>query len=367
MKRCKRCVMDESDKDIVFEDGICNYCKKYDEAIKSPFYQNEKLLHKMIKTLKSQNKKYDCLIGVSGGIDSSYLVILAKKWGLNPLLVHVDSGWNSELAISNIEKLVDYSGFDLYTYVIDWNEIRDLQLSFFKAGVPNCDITQDHAFVAAVYKSAIKFNIKYILNGNNIATELVLPKSWGYRYNDLTHIKDIHSKFGKLKLKNYPTMNFFEYNIYFRCIKKIKTLSPLNFIDYKIKQAKKELQEIGYKEYQAKHYESIFTKFFQSYYLVKKFGIDKRKAHLSNLILSNQISRDEAIEILNTPAYDKNSINKDIEFVAKKLNISLKEFNDILNSPAKSHYDYKTNDKLVQFKLKFDKYFKCLDFNRIAI
>ncbi len=368
MQVCSCCVMDETDKDIVFNsDGMCNHCKEYDNLILQNNYDKD-LLNIIISKIKkeNQNKQYDILIGLSGGVDSSYVSLLAKQYGLKALLVHVDSGWNSELAVKNIENIVEKTGFDLYTVVIDWEEMKDLQLAFFKSNVPNCDIPQDHAFVAGVYKTAIKFDIKYMINGYNISTESILPKSWGHRYNDLTHIQDIQSKFGTKKLSKYPTMNFFEYNIYYQCIKDIKSIPILNFIDYSKEEAKQQLKnEFDWRDYEYKHYESKFTKFFQSYYLPKKFNIDKRKAHLSSLIVSNQMSRDEALKELEKSPYDKEDIKYDIEFVAKKLGISYNEFMNIINQNMKSHYDYKTNDALVKFKVKFDKYFFCMNFNKL--
>ena len=368
MKRCVRCVMDETDPLIKFdENGICNHCKKAELLI---FYwnsQKSKLLE-IIKNIKKKgkNKAYDAILGISGGVDSSYVAYLSKELGLKVLLVHVDSGWNNEIAVKNIENILKKTGFDLYTFVVEWEEMKDLQLAFFKAGVPNCDIPQDHAFVAAVYKTAIKFNIKYMLSGYNVSTESILPRSWGHRFNDLRHLKDIHKKFGKIKLKKYPTMNFFEYNFYFRCIKNIKSIPLLNFIEYNKFEAKKILKkEFNWKNYGNKHFESNFTKFFQSYYLPKKFNIDKRKAHLSSLIISKQITREQAIEELKNPPYDERKIKKDIIFVANKLDLTYEKFMDIIDGPAKSHYEYCTNDRILKFKLKFDKFFPCMDFNKL--
>lgn len=368
MQVCSRCVMDKTDKDILFDnDGVCNHCKDYDTLVLNHSY-DKKLLNKIISKIKKKNhnKQYDVLIGLSGGVDSSYVSFLAKEYNLKALLVHVDGGWNSELAVKNIENIVEKTGFDLYTIVVDWEEMQDLQLSFFKSDVPNCDIPQDHAFVAGVYKTAIKFDIKYILNGYNISTESILPKSWGHRYNDLSHIKDIQKKFGTKKLSKYPTMNFFEYNIYYRCFKDIKNIPILNFLNYNKEEAKEQLVKVfDWKDYKYKHYESKFTKFFQSYYLPKKFNIDKRKAHLSSLIVSGQLSRDDALKELEKTPYNELEIRYDIAFVAKKLGIEYGEFMKIINQEIKSHYDYKVNDQLVKFKIKFDKYFPCMNFNKL--
>ena len=360
---CNFCVLDDSDKFIKFdESGRCNYCKEAEIRLtQNKKLKTPELLEKIIHKIKSKNNKYDCLIGISGGVDSSYITLLAKKWGLNALLVHVDSGWNSAIAVKNIETLVDYTGFDLYTVVLDWDEIRDLQLSFIKAGVINIDIPQDHCFVGGVYESAVKFNIEYILNGFNLATESILSKR-EYRYSDLTHILDIHKKFGTLKIKNLPFMNFFKYNFYYKCVKNIKSIDVLNYIDYHKKKAKEELKKIGWTEYDNKHEESIYTKFLQNFYYFYKFNFDKRKYHLSSLIVSKQIKKSEALEILkNKPHFSK----KELEYISDKFNLTLREFKKILDMPIHEHNEYKTNTNLVRLKMKIEKFLPCSDFNKI--
>lgn len=358
--QCSNCVMDTTDPEIVFdENGVCSYCLdfqlKYADSLKNLSHQGlDASLLENIQRIKDagKNNKYDCVIGLSGGVDSSYLALKVKELGLRPIAVHFDSGWNSEIAVRNIENIIKKLDIDLYTHVCDWNEMKDLQLSFFKAGVPNCDIPTDHAFIAVLYKIAAKYNIKYIINGGNLATESVLPKSWGHASIDLRHIKHIQKIFGSLKLKKYPQINLFMRYIFYPILKSIKEYRLLNFIHYDKKEAKKIIQsELSWQDYGGKHYESIFTKFFQSYYLVEKFGFDKRKAHLSSLILSNQISRDEALDELKINPFDAQTIDRDKLFLSKKMGIKLEEFEKILNAPKKNHTDYNTS-----YFFKFYKY-----------
>lgn len=362
--------MDETDTTITFdENGVCNHCTHHmqQKVQRDELYSNETLSFVLEKIRHSKRKsKYHALIGLSGGTDSSYVAHLAKEWGLEVLLVHVDGGWNSEVAVHNIEKIIDYTGFDFFSVIVNWKEMKDLQLSFFKASVMNCDIPQDHAFVAGVYQVAKQFGIQYILNGYNFATESVLPKSWGHRFNDLTHLEDIHRRFGHVPLKTYPKQTFFDINFYDRCFKNIKSIPVLNFINYDKEHAQQIMHaKFFWETYSNKHGESIFTKFFQTYYLPVKFGVDKRKAHLSSLILSRQMTREAAIEILQTPTYNAKIIHLEIGYIAKKLGISMDEFMAILNAPAQNHNVYKTNTWLVQLKVKLDKFFPCLDFSRL--
>lgn len=356
---CKRCVMDTTDKDIRFDaKGICNHCNRYDNILvhqwKKDGFQEILNIAENIK-MNQKNQKYDCIIGLSGGIDSSYLLYFAtKKLNLRVLAVHIDAGWNSISAVNNIEKLVKKLNVDLHTIVIDWEEMKDLQLSFLKSGVANCDAPQDHAFFSALYQFSIKQKIKYVLTGSNIATESVLPFSWEHFAMDSIQLKDIHKKFGSKKLKTFPVTSFFKYYFYYPYIKKQEIIAPLNYIKYSKKEAIQVLKsKFSWEEYGAKHNESVWTKFFQNYFLPKKFNFDKRKAHLSSLILSEEITRDEAIEELNKPLYKSDELEQDLQYIKNKLNLNDKEWEDIFNLPTKHYTNYKNNENLYQFKKKY--------------
>lgn len=356
---CTRCVMDTSDPDITFNNaGLCSHCQKFDRVALPVLQKSQSgarlpALHALIEKIKgkAENNDYDCVLGLSGGVDSSYLALVAKDAGLRVLAVHCDSGWNSELAVANIENIVKILGFDLYTYVIDWDEMRDLQLAFFKASLANCDIPQDHAFAAALYAVASKHGIKTIISGSNYATEAILPASWGYDASDLRHIRAVHKKFGTRKLDNYPVMPFWKRYLYYPFIRGIENHHILNYVPYEKAGAKALLKEkLGWRDYGGKHYESVFTKFFQSYYLPVKFGFDKRRAHLSSLIAAEQIMREDALLEMQQPSYDEATIGHDREFVAKKLGISLAEMDRIFALPPRSFRDYPSNEALFAFK-----------------
>jgi hypothetical protein len=260
-------------------------------------------------------------------------------------VVHVDAGWNSELAVYNIEQIIKYCNYDLYTHVMDWEEMKDLQLAYFKAGVSNQDVPQDHAFFASIYHLAIKSKIKYIISGGNIATESILPFSWLHSAMDSVNLRAIHKKFGKRPLKQFKTISTLQYYIFYPFFCGMKTVRPLNFMEYNKNDALEYLKRtIGYKEYGRKHGESLFTKFYQNYYLPVKFGYDERRQHLSSLILSGQISRDKALFELEEPLYDPRELEKDMEYVAKKLSLSLKEFESIINENKHNYSDFKNWD-----------------------
>lgn len=362
---CIRCVMDTSDPKITFGDGgQCNHCTSAIEIKDRTWFPNdvgEKLLGDIVKKIKEDGKKreYDCVIGLSGGADSSYLICkVVKDYGLNPLAVHVDGGWNSELAVNNIENIVKKLKIDLFTHVVDWEEMKDLQVAFLKAGVANQDTPQDHAIYAAVYNFAVKNNIKYMLSGSNFATESILPISWGYDAADLKHLKAIHKLFGKIKLKNYPRVNFFEQHFKYKYINKFEVISPLNYMRYEKNDAINYLEKnFGWRNYGGKHHESIFTKYFQSYYLPEMFGYDKRRAHLSSLIVSGQISRDSALEELAKPLYDEIQMKEDQGYIARKLSLTGEEFRGIIEAPKHLYSEYPNNESLLPVK---DKIFRIL-------
>ncbi len=344
---CTRCVMDTTDSEIIFdENGVCNHCIEFDRVTSKRWFPNNegtRKLKSIYEEIKQQNKnkEYDCILGLSGGVDSSYLALKLYEAGIRPLVVHVDGGWNSELAVQNIENLIKYCGWHLYTIVIDWGEMKDLQLAYLKSGIANQDVPQDHAFFASLYHFAIKYGVNYVMSGGNIATESIFPQSWHGDAMDADNLHAIHRKFGTKKLKNYKTIGFYELYFYYPFIKRMKTIRPLNFMPYIKSDALEELKEkIGYKEYARKHGESIFTKFFQNYWLPEKFGYDKRKPHLSSLIVANQMTREEALSELEKPLYDEKELKEDKEYIAKKMGISNEEFEKILEMPSHDYSDF---------------------------
>ena len=362
---CSRCVMDTSDPLIVFDlNGVCNHCHKFDSETKPQWHPNPSGMEKLVKSIdqiKADGKgnEYDCIIGLSGGIDSSYLAVKIKEYGLRPLVVHVDAGWNSELAVSNIEAVVKYCNYDLHTHVVDWEEVRDLQVAYLKSGLANQDVVQDHAYFSSLYHFAVKNKIKYVINGGNIATESVFPSSWHHSAMDDINLHAIHKKFGQRKFKHYKTISFLQYYLYYPYVYGMKTLRPLNFMAYdKVKATKFLVETVGYKEYGRKHGESIFTRFFQDYYLPKKFGIDKRLMHYSSMVLSGQLSRDEALLELKSPLYDQIELAEDIQYIAKKLELTVAELNSFIESPCVQYDAYPNWDsrytlmKKIQLKVE---------------
>ncbi len=345
--------MDTTAEEITFDSkGVCSFCQTFDLAIRPRWFPGADGRSKLEEILlkirdHGRDQEYDCIIGLSGGVDSSYLAYLAKKeLGLRPLVFHVDAGWNSELATKNIENIVKKLGLDLFTYVVDWEEMRDLQLAFLKSGVANQDVPQDHVFFAMLYRYATKYKIKYVLTGSNYATESILPRSWGYDAMDLRHLKGIHKRFGSIKLRTYPTVNFWQYYFYFPYMKKMKIVKPLNYLPYSKSKAMDILQnELGWRYYGCKHGESRFTNFFQTYFLPVRFGYDKRRAHLSSLILSGQLTREEALEELKLPSYDQNDIGEAKYYVSKKLGISVQQLNEFIEMPVTTYKDYPSNER----------------------
>jgi len=352
---CQNCVMDTSDFNIVFDkEGVCDHCNTFKSNIK-PHWDTSviglnslSLLVEKIKS-KGKGKDFDCLMGMSGGIDSSYLLYkMVTEFKLRPLVFHVDAGWNSQIAVNNIERLVDGLGLDLYTEVINWEEMKDLQLSFFKSGVPHIDVPQDHAFFATMYKFASKYKIKTILTGGNFSTECVRnPIEWMYYQSDSIQLNDIHKKFGREKLKDYKTTNILWHKLWLPYFKGIKLYRPLDFIPYNKEEAMKELQEkFGYQKYPQKHFESRFTRFYEGFWLPQRFGFDTRKVQFSSLILTNQMTRSEALKKLAEDVYTKEQINEDFEYISNKLGISVDELWSYFYAPKKSYKDYKSQENL---------------------
>lgn len=346
--------MDTTDIEIFFDDeGICNHCKRFDLEFPKRVYKGlkgQRKLEELISSIKNHSgTKYDCIIGVSGGVDSSYVALLVKKYGLNPLAIHLDNGWNSKLAIENIEKLIEKLNIDLYTYVINWREFRELQLSFFQASVPDVEVVTDHAINAVLFNMAQKFKIKYIISGMNFSTESLSVPTWSYGHSDYRYIQNVNKRFNNTKIKTYPHFTLFDL-FKWTFINKIKVVSILNYIEYDKESAKRKLNaKLGWKPYTGKHHESIFTKFFQEYYLPKKFNIDKRKGHLSDLIRTNQISRNEALKILKETTFDSAKIETDINYVLKKINVDRFTFQKILSQPNKTFRDYKNQYNKIQY------------------
>ena len=353
LKICSRCVMDTTATEITFDDkGICNFCHQYDNVNIKDLYihkNGKERLNNLIRKIKKdgKNRQYDVLIGISGGVDSSYVAYLVKKvYGLRALAIHLDNGWNSELAVENVEHIVKKLDIDLFTYVLDWKEFKDIQTSFLKASVSNIEIPTDHAIWALLIKTAAKHKISYIIAGNNVVTESIMPSSWLYGSKDSRFIKSIHKQFGKVKLKTYPSLTTFDY-IKYLLFKGIRWVPILNYIDFVKNDAKQLLiDELEWRDYGGKHYESIFTRFFHSYYLPVKFGYDLRKSYLSALVCSGQMRRDEALEELERPPLDKNLLEQDRIYVLKKLGLTESEFEQILNKPNKKFSDYPNNDSL---------------------
>jgi N-acetyl sugar amidotransferase len=358
-KQCKRCVMDTSDPLIIFDDaGNCNHCNTYLAQLPSVLHKGEEgrvELNQMLEKAKlsGRGKKYDVIMGVSGGVDSSYVAYCAKDFGLRILAVHLDNGWNSEISVKNIENCIKYLDADLYTHVIDWEEFKSLQVAYLKAGVVDIEALTDHAIRSIIFKLTDKYKIEYNLNGYNYSTEGILPKAWVYNKLDLKNIRSISQIFGAKKIKTFPGMALSKY-IYYRAFARIKPIDILNMIDYKVDEAISDMEKkMDWQYYGGKHHESIFTKFYQGYILPQKFGIDKRTAHYSTLICSGNMTRDEALIRLEHDIYQPNELAADMEYVLKKLGLTETAFKKIMQEPVKNHLDYPNNNSLFQFLKQF--------------
>lgn len=355
---CSNCIMDTSDSNIVFDErGWCSYCNNFYKNILPSWCVDEKGerdLLKIAEKIKTQGKgkDFDCIIGLSGGLDSSYLTYIAKeKMGIRPLLFHVDAGWNTDHAVGNIEKLVNGLGLDLYTEVIDWEEMKDLQVSLLKSQIAHQDIPQDTAFFSMLYKFAKENKIKYVLTGGNYSTECCRePDEWGaYPGIDKTLILDIHSKFGKKPLVTFPIIDVFSYKLYYKYILGMQVVKPLDLIPYVKKNAELELEKMfGWKKFQHKHHESRFTRFFEDYWLPKKFGYDRRRAHFSSLILTGQMKREEALERITKPELDEHFLEREFEYVAHKLDLTVEELRAIFLEENKTSHEYKNKRYLIE-------------------
>ena len=360
---CTRCVMDSTDPHIVFnKDGVCDFCLDYEKNILKkwkPNFYDEKGLNNISNKIKKKckNKKYDCIIGLSGGVDSSYLCYLAKEvMGLRPFVYISNTGWNLPVADSNIKKVIEKLKLDYYVEEINWDEMKDLQIAFFKSQVPYQDLVQDHVIFAGLYNYAVKHGFKYVLTGANIATESIRPPmEWVYM-NDVKMIKDIHKKYGSVELATLPMCGMLKYKIWYRFFKGMKRIAPLDFVVYNKKDIEQFLQSyFGWETYENKHYEDVFTRWYEGYYLPHKFGYDKRKCYFSNLIHINEMSREEALQKLALQPYDSKTIEKDTEYIANKLGLTKEELEDIISGPNKTFRDYKNQYKLIKFGIKISR------------
>jgi N-acetyl sugar amidotransferase len=355
---CTRCVMDTTDPEISFDQaGVCNHCREFDLVTTKSWFPNQDdngRLHQIVERVKREGAKneYDCILGLSGGADSSYLALKVKELGLRPLAVHVDGGWNSELAVKNIESVVRYCDFDLHTHVMNWEDMKQLQLAYLRSGVSNQDVPQDHAFFANLYHYAIENKIKYVLSGGNIATEAIFPKAWQHGAMDATNLKAIFARFGEGQLQEYRTISFFQYYVEFPIIRGMRVLRLLNFMPYNREVAIRMLQETGWRPYGYKHGESVFTRFFQNYYLVERFGYDKRKPHLSTLIVTGQMSREAALKELTKSSHDPADIEEDIFYFRKKLSLSEEEFQRLMDIPIRSALEFPSDNQKYQLMKK---------------
>lgn len=336
--------MDTTDPDIHFDrNGVCNHCHKYDTMVRREVFEGDvgrNKLHTIVQKIKNdgKNSDYDCIIGISGGVDSTFVAYQAKKLGLRPFAVHLDNGWDSELAIYNIKRTLEVLDIDLYTHVIDWEEFKDLQIAFLKASTPDSEIPSDHAIVSLMYQLADQNDIEYVITGRNVRTETHVPESWSTGHFDWKYIKSVHQQFGTRPLMTYPHRTREEERKYRRLQ---KWFDILNYIDYVKRDAISILEkELGWHYYGGKHYESIYTRFFQGYILPKKFGYDKRKGHLSSLICSSEITREEALEELKKEPYPTDLQLQDRHYVVNKLGLTEEEFDSIMALPHKTIYDY---------------------------
>ena len=359
---CTKTIMDTSDPNIVFdENGISDYYYNFHNTMLPNWHtdeRGEKELMQIADKIKKDGvgRDFDCIIGMSGGLDSSYATYIAKeKMGLRPLVFHVDAGWNTQQAVGNIEKILDGLGLDLFTEVINWEEVKDLQVSFLKAQIPDQDLVQDYAFFSALYKFARKHKIKYVLTGSNMSTECCRePEEWGgYAGIDKTLVKDIHQRFGKKPLKTFPIVDIFTYKIYYKYVLGMQVFKPLDLVPYIKNDVEKLLEErFGWEKFQHKHHESRFTRFYEDYWLPKKFGFEKRRAHFSSLILTGQMTRDEALERISKPELNEQFLKQEFEYVANKLGLTVAELQQIFEGKNKTWRDYKNKRNLIQFGAK---------------
>jgi len=355
---CRRCVMDTSDPFIEFDEaGNCNHCKRAMQLAKRyprslSFEDRKKALDSLLAEVKrnGRRKRYDCIIGLSGGVDSSYVACRVKDEGLRPLAVHLDNGWNSELAVKNIENICSKLNIDLYTVVLDWEEFKSLQLAFLKASTPDSEVPSDHAIVASLHEIAKKECCRYIITGYNSQSESILPSAWSQGHFDWRYIKSVNRRYGTKKLKKYPHYgywNFLRLSAGLGYVHGVKMINLLDYLDYDKEIAKSYVTEkVGWRNYGRKHGESNYTKIYQEYILPEKFGFDKRRAHYSSLIMSGQLTREVALEMLNEKLYETDEqLNEDLFYFTNKLGISKHEFREIMETPPRSYFDFPNYQK----------------------
>jgi N-acetyl sugar amidotransferase len=345
-----------ADRHIRFnEEGLCHHCQRYDRLRPSRMLTGDtgrRKLSEIVARIKrdGRGREYDCIIGVSGGVDSTYVAYLVKQHGLRALAVHLDNGWDSELAVNNIERVLTKLGIDLFTYVLDWEEFRDLQIAFLKASTPDGEIPTDHAIVAVLWREAARRGIRHIVSGMNFATEAISVPDWSYGHTDQRYIKDIHQRYGSVPLKTFPTITLPYLLLYVNLICGVRIVSMLNYVDYRKEDVIKLLQnELGWVNYGGKHHESVYTRFYQGYVLPRKFGVDKRYGHLSDLINGGQISRDEALKQIQEPPYSEELQQRDVEYVCKKMGFTRAQFDQIMSAPPRTFREYKNSYTSVQF------------------
>jgi len=356
---CSRCIMDTSDPHICFDaQGYCDYCVNFDTTIAPNWHTDERGEAELLRLANriredGKGKQFDCIIGLSGGLDSSYAALITReKMGLRPLLFHVDAGWNTDQAVGNIEKLVDGLDSELYTEVVNWEEMKDLQVAFLRSGIPDQDLPQDGAFFSALYKFARQYDIKHIITGSNFATECCRePEEWGgYLGIDKRLFSDIHRRFGTRPLETFPLIDIFVYKLYYQRALGMRVVHPLNLVPYIKKSAEDEMERrFGWQRFRHKHHESRFTRFYEDYWLPRRFGLEKRRAHFSSLILTGQMTRDAALRRIAKPEMDEHFLREEFEYVAHKLDLTTQELQALFEAPKKSYRDYKNKRSLIGF------------------
>jgi len=359
---CSNCIMDTTDPRITFDqDNVCEYCYNYEVEILPEWkfgkgrLEEFEIIAARIRA-DGEGKEYDCILGLSGGLDSAYMAhTVVKKFNLRPLFFHVDVGWNSEIAVGNIEKIVDGLGMHLFTEVVNWKEMKGLQRSFFMSQIPDQDYPQDIAYISMLYKFARKNKIRYILNGGNFSTECCRePEEWGgYLGVDKLLVNNIVNKFKQIKLKTFPLVDILVYKIIYKYLFRTSSVYPLNYVPYTRDLAENELKDLyGCEKFQHKHHESRFTRFYEDYWLPRKFGFDKRRAHFSSLIMTGQMSRLEAVKRIASPELSEENLAREFSYVAKKLGFSDQEFQDIFDGDNKTYMDYKNKRGIIIFGAK---------------
>jgi N-acetyl sugar amidotransferase len=367
---CVQCVMDTSDSAVQFDaDGVCDHCLGFHRDVLPNWHTDERGKMELAATVEAikksgEGKEFDCILGMSGGLDSSYMLhLVVTEFHLRPLVFHVDGGWNSDIAVNNIQMLVEKLGLDLYTEVINWEDMRDFQLAFFKSGVPHIDIPQDHAFVATLYHFANKHGINYIINGGNYSTECIRnPLEWLYYGTDMAQLNDIRRQFCTRPLKHYPFSSVLFHKFYLRYIKRVQVIKPLNNMPYSKQIAIDTLSSLySWRAYPQKHFESRFTKFYEGYWMPTRFGFDTRRVQYSSLIVTGQMTRAEALAKLEMPAYDPQTIDEEFEYIATKLGIGIEELRGYHTMPLKSYRNYKNQSWMFDLGAKV---FKMLGIER---